>query len=66
MGSRFSRHLLGHTAFEEEREFNECCNTNIRLCDDHSSVACRIGKKMTALVEARQSFEATHVFKWCS
>ena len=46
----FLRHLLGHTTFEEEREFNECCNTNIRLCDDHSSVACRIGKKMTALL----------------
>ena len=46
----FLRHLLGHTTFEEEREFNECCNTNIRLCDDHSSGACRIGKKMTALL----------------
>ena len=46
----FLRHLLGHTTFEEEREFNECCNTNIRLCDDHSSVDCRIGKKMTALL----------------
>ena len=46
----FLRHLLGHTTFEEEREFNECCNTNIRLCDDHSSVARRIGKKVTALL----------------
>ena len=49
----FLRHLLGHTTFEEEREFNEGCNTNIRLCDDHSSVACRIGKRMTALLRHR-------------
>ena len=46
----FLRHLLGHTTFEEEREFNESCNRNIRLCDDHSSIECRIGKKLTALL----------------
>ena len=46
----FLRHLLGHTTFEEEREFNEGCNTNIRLCDDHSSAACRIGKRLTGLL----------------
>ena len=46
----FLRHLLGHTTFEEERQFNESCNRNIRLCDDHSSIECRIGKKLTALL----------------
>ena len=44
------RRLLGHTTFEEEHEFNESCNRNIRLCDDHSSIECRIGKKLTALL----------------
>ena len=46
----FLRHLLGHTTFEEEHEYNESCNRNIRLCDDHSSIECRIGKKLTALL----------------
>ena len=46
----FLRHLLGYTTFKEERDFNECCNRNLRLCDDHNSVECRIGKKMTALL----------------
>ena len=45
----FLRHLLGHT-FDEEHEFNEGCNTNIRLCDDQSSAACRIGKRLTGLL----------------
>ena len=46
----FLRHLLGHTTFEEEHEFNQGCNTNIRLCDDQSSAACRIGKRLTGLL----------------
>ena len=46
----FLRHLLGHTTFEEEHEYNESCNRNNRLCDDHSSIECRIGKKLTALL----------------
>ena len=46
----FLRHLLGHTTFEEEHSYNEACNRNISLCSDHSSIECRIGKKLTALL----------------
>ena len=46
----FLRHLPGYTTFEEERDFNDGCNLNFCLCDDHSSVERRIGKKLTALL----------------
>ena len=46
----FLRHLLGHTTFEEERDFNDGSTLNFRLYDDHISVEMRIGKKLTALL----------------
>ena len=46
----FLRHLLGHTTFEEERNYNEGCLLNHRLCDDHNSAETRVGKKLTALL----------------
>ena len=71
----FLRHLLGYTTFEEERDFNERCNRNLRLCVDHNSVECRIGKKMTALLRHNSplkphmytngAVELRHVFDIC-
>ena len=46
----FLRHLLGYTTFEEERDFNDGCTLNFRLCDDHNSVEMSIGKKLAALL----------------
>ena len=72
----FLRHLLGHTTFEEEHEYNESCNRNIRLCDDHSSIECRIGKKLTALLRhnsplkkhmySNGAVELRHVLECCN
>ena len=71
----FLRHLLGYTTFEEERDFNESCNRNLRLCEDQYSVECRIGKKMTALLRhnsplkphmySNGAVELRHVFDHC-
>ena len=71
----FLRHLLGYTTFEEERDFNDGCNRNLRLCEDHNSVECRIGKKMTALLRHNSplkhemypngAVELCHVFDHC-
>ena len=71
----FLRRLLGYTTFEEERDFNDGCNLNLRLCDDHSSVECRIGKKLTALLRHNSplknfmypngAVELCHVFDHC-
>ena len=71
----FLRHLLGYTTFEEERDFNESCNRNLRLCEEHHSVECRIGKKMTALLRhnsplkrhmfSNAAVELRHVFDVC-
>ena len=71
----FLRHLLGHTAFEEERNFNEGCQLNFRLCDDHNSVKMRIGQKLTALLRhdsprkrhmyPNGTVELGHVFDYC-
>ena len=71
----FLRHLLGYTTFEEERDLNESCNRNLRLCEDHYSVECRIGKKMTALLRhnsplkkymfSNGAMELRHVFDVC-
>ena len=47
--SDFLRHLLGFTTYEEERQFNEGCQTVFRLCEDPNSLETRIGKKLTAL-----------------
>ena len=57
----FLRHLLGYTTFEEELDFNESCNRNLRLCEDHNSVECRIGKKMTALLRHNSPLK-THMY----
>ena len=54
MGSTFSSTPswihFGYTTFEEERDFNDGCTLNFRLCDDHTSVEMRIGKQLTALL----------------
>ena len=71
----FLRHLLGYIAFEEERDFNDGCTLNFRLCDDHNSVEMRIGKKLTALlrhnsplknyVNPNGAVELSHVLDHC-
>ena len=72
----FLRHLLGHTTFEEEHSYNEACNRNISLCSDHSSIECRIGKKLTALLRhdsplkkhmySNGAVELRHVLECCN
>ena len=72
----FLRHLLGHTTFEEEHSYNEVCNRNISLCSDHSSIECRIGKKLTALLRhgsplkkhmySNGAVELRHVLECCN
>ena len=72
----FLRHLLGHTTFEEEHSYNEACNRNISLCIDHSSIECRIGKKLTALLRhdsplkkhmySNGAVELRHVLECCN
>ena len=71
----FLRHLLGHTTFEEEHDFNEGCQMNYRLCDDYNSVEMRIGKKLTALLRHASplkrhmypngAVELKHIFDCC-
>ena len=71
----FLRHLLGHTTFDEEHEFNEKCQLNYRLCDDRNSTEMQIGKKLTALLRHGGSLknhmyphgavEMRHVFDSC-
>ena len=71
----FLRHL-GHTTFEEEHSYNEACNRNISLCSDHSSIECRIGKKLTALLRhdsplkkhmySNGAVELRHVLECCN
>ena len=63
----FLQHLLGHNTFEEERNYNEGCQLNHRLCDDHNSAEMRIGKKLTALLRHDSPLKRyMHVPQWRS